>query len=471
MPSIYDRIYANAPVWLQNIGVSAYGIVWRQRRYGGRFREYVNQFVSREAFSEDNWDQYQTERLRSLLYYAGKNVPYYQKLFQQIGLSLQELANFKLSDLPKLPLLEKEYIRSNPDQFIALSTRSKRFNTYLTSGTTGTPLAIKWTVETDRLNQAAYEARVRRWAGLDYTMSRAMIGGRMVVPKADAPPPYWRYNLIERQLYMSAFHISPANVRDYVDALNRFRPDYLVGYASSHFFLARMIEELKLRVYQPKAVLTSSEKLTPEMRSVIENVYRCPVFDAYSGVEGSCLVSECEYHRLHISPDVGIVEILGEDGKNAVLGELGEVITTGLLNFEQPLVRYRMGDLATLSATLCPCGRKMPVIQELVGRLEDVVIGHDGREVVRFHGIFVGLPHIREGQVIQETRTRFRLRLVVDPGFSDEERKIINQRFHERLGNVDVLIEEVERIERTERGKFRAVISHVDRNDVDVRGE
>jgi phenylacetate-CoA ligase len=97
--------------------------------------------------------------------------------------------------------------------------------------------------------------------------------------------------------------------------------------------------------------------------------------------------------------------------------------------------------------------------------LEDLVIGPDGREMVRFHGIFLGLPHVREGQLIQETLTTFRVRLMVDAGFGDEERKIINQRFSERLGKVHISFEYVDHIERTERGKFRAVISRVNRKD------
>jgi len=459
----FERIYSASPVFVQNLGISAYGVLWKQRRYGGRFLEYVDQFISREIFSEDDWAQYQTEKLRELLVFAACNVPYYQQLFKENRLSLEDLTIFKLEDLPTLPILEKETIRRNPDLFIARNAYSKRLNTYLTSGTTGTPLAMIWSVETDRINQAAYEARVRRWAGLNYRMSRAMIGGRLVVPKADSPPPYWRYNLAERQLYMSAFHISPANASEYVKAFNRFQPDYLVGYASSHFLLARMIDEMKLKVHQPLAVLTSSEKLTPEMREIIERVYGCPVYDAYNGVEGSCLVSECDQHNLHVSPDIGIVEIVGNDDRQVSSGEVGEIITTGLINFNQPLIRYRMGDLATFSKSHCPCGRNMPVIQEIIGRLEDVVIGADGREMVRFHGIFVGVPHVQEGQVIQETLSKFTLRLVIDPEFNEQDKKNLYHRFEQRLGPINLNFEFVDQIERTERGKFRAVISYVKR--------
>lgn len=460
MPSVFDRIYAKSPVWIQNLGISAYGFVWKQRRFGGEFNSYVNGFIERETFTALDWHQYQTEKLRSLLVYADGHVPYYRDLFQQIGLARRDLQNFELMDLPKLPLLEKDMIRENPEAFI---NAGKKYNTYHTSGTTGTPLAIKWTNETDRWNAAAYEARVRRWAGLNYKMSRAMIGGRLVVPKGDAKPPFWRYNLAEKQLYMSAFHISPSNLADYATALNRFQPDYLVGYASSHYFLARMIDERNISMYQPKAILTSSEKLTDEMRAMLEKVYRCPVFDAYNGVEGSCLVSECEYHRLHVSPDVGIVEIVDERGQPLPAGEIGEVVTTGFLNFDQPLIRYRMGDIASISVAECPCKRQMSIIEELVGRLEDVVIGSDGRETVRFHGIFVGLTHVKEGQIVQHDLADFEIRLVVDEGFDGDERQIIKKRFEERLGLINLRFVYVENIERAQGGKFKAVISNVTR--------
>jgi len=353
-------------------------------------------------------------------------------------------------------------LRARQSDFLSDDLREKPA-AYKTSGTTGTPLTIRFTREGDRLAQAAYEARVRHWAGVDYRMSRGMIGGRMVVPKANAKPPFWRYNIFERQLYMSAFHISPANAPDYARALNRYQPDYLVGYASSHYFLARMLDEQGICMYQPTAVLTSSEKLTDEMRATIENVYGCEVYDAYSGVEICCQASECEHHRMHISPDVGIIELLDDADQPVPPGIPGRIVATGLLNFAQPLIRYDTGDIAILSGEGCPCGRQMPVFEELVGRIEDTVITRDGRETVRFHGIFIGLENVKEGQVIQEDYDRFRIRLVVGPEFGETERQIIYDRFEQRLGEIDLEYEFVDQIERTESGKFKAVISRVSR--------
>jgi len=463
MSTILDKIYSVSPTWLQNLGVSIYGLSWKQRRYGGGFRVYSSEFSRRDYYTYSQWRDYQQDQLRKLLVNAFSHVPYYKTLFLNHNITDNDLSIFKIEDLSQLPVLTKEIIRANQSKFLNDSLK-ERPNTYMTSGTTGTPLAIAFTREGDRLVQAAYEARVRKWAGVNYRMSRAMIGGRLVVPKADSNPPFWRYNFAERQLYMSAFHISPNNTPEYAKALNFYKPDYLVGYASSHFFLARMIDEIGINMYHPKAVLTSSEKLTKEMRNTIEKVYHCEVFDAYSGVEACCQASECENHRLHISPDMGIIEILDDNDRPVQAGTPGRIVATGLLNFAQPLIRYDTGDIGILSQESCPCGRQMPVIEELIGRLEDTVIGKDGRETVRFHGIFTGLDNVREGQVIQEDYDQFRVRLVVGNGFSNQDKKAIYDRFNQRLGQIKLEFEIVDRIERTERGKFKAVISEVQRN-------
>ncbi|MHA1279557.1 MAG: phenylacetate--CoA ligase family protein, partial [Candidatus Helarchaeota archaeon] len=355
MKNFIDRIYYISPPFIQSIGVSLYGLYWKQRRYGGDFKKYVASFKHREGLSLDDWKAYQETRLRQLLLYANEYIPYYRDLFVKLGIEQYDLEVFKLSDLRKLPVLSKEIFRDLQENFLSNNLNEKPA-TYMTSGTTGTPLAIKFTREGDRLAQAAYETRVRNWAGVDYKMSRGMVGGRMVVPKANAEPPFWRYNIFERQLYMSAFHISPANTPNYARALNHYKPDYLVGYASSHYFLARMLDEQGISMYQPKAVLTSSEKLSDDMRDMIEKVYGCEVFDAYSGVEACCQASECEYHNMHISPDMGIIEFLNDENQPVPLGVPGRIVATGLLNFAQPLIRYDTGDIAVLSEESCPCG-------------------------------------------------------------------------------------------------------------------
>ena len=128
----------------------------------------------------------------------------------------------------------------------------------------------------------------------------------------------------------------------------------------------------------------------------------------------------------------------------------------------QPFIRYRVGDLAMWDPDPCLCGRQMPVIKEVIGRIEDVVIGPDGRQMVRFHGVFTGQPNVREGQIIQEALSMIRVRVVPTHRFSQVDEQDIVNRVQQRLGNeVTVTVEKVREIPRTKAGKFQAVISYV----------
>jgi phenylacetate-CoA ligase len=229
----------------------------------------------------------------------------------------------------------------------------------------------------------------------------------------------------------------------------------------SFYLLARFILEDGLKVDAPlRAVVTTSEKVTRGMRETMEHAYRCPVFEEYSTVENAVFASECEYHHLHVSPDSGVVEILRADGTAAEPGEGGEVVATCLMRDYQPMIRFRLGDMAAWDPEPCRCGRAMPVIREVLGRVEDVIIGSDGREMVRFHGIFTDQPHIREGQIIQETLTRIRVKVVPAAGYSERDAANVTARMVQRLGpKVEIVVEPVESIPRTKAGKFQPVIS------------
>jgi phenylacetate-CoA ligase len=104
------------------------------------------------------------------------------------------------------------------------------------------------------------------------------------------------------------------------------------------------------------------------------------------------------------------------------------------------------------------------VIKEVVGRIEDVVVGPDGRQMVRFHGIFVDQPHVREGQIVQEAVDRIRAKVVAADGFGPDDERDIVRRIQQRLTDqVHVVVEVVDEIPRTKAGKFQAVVSLLDR--------
>lgn len=462
--SLFNSIYNQSPALFQNLMVSAYGYAWKKRRFGGIFETELIKAKDRENFSIELWNNYQQQQLTKILLHAFNHVPFYKKHFSDAGFSEKEIAQIDLSTLQNLPILSKEMLRSNGETTLLANQRESNGSFFASSGSTGTPTKILYSHAMHQRWSALFEARIRNWAGVSRFTSRGMIGGRRVLPDAANKPPFYRYNYFEKQLYFSAYHISKANASNYVDGINKYGVEYMTGYAMSNFFLARFIVENSLNVKPLKAVITSSEKLTLEMRTMLSKAYNCKTYDGWSGVESCALVSECEHGSLHISPDAGIIELLNDDLQPVGFNEVGNVYCTGFLNYDQPLIRYAIGDSMVLSDKTCSCKRAMPVIKEITGRVEDVVIGNDGREMVRFHGVFTGLNTIAQAQVIQTTIGEIFIKIVpVNNSVSAQEKQIIIDRVISQLGNIKVQIEEVQNIPLSANGKFKAVISTIKR--------
>ncbi len=455
------QLYAISPVFLQNMYISLYGYYWKRRRYGGCFKQKIEEFKLHEKFSEEQWVKYQTVELRKLLVHAFSTVPFYQDLYKSHGFSLQDFKKFELEDLQKLPYLEKEDLRKYGTTTL-LSTKRNKGKFYGSSGSTGTPTQIYFSRKFHQTWSALYETRARNWAGVNYKSPRSMIGGRRVLPTATSSPPFYRINKAESQFYFSAYHISDANASDYIVGLQKSKAAYLVGYATSIYLLAQSIHKQQLLAPKFKAVLTSSEKLTSNMRMLIEKVFKCKVYDAYSGMEACGLISENSEGELLFSPDSGVMEVLDDKGKSAKPGDTGEVIATGFLNYDQPLIRYRIGDYVKISKNQETLkGIKMLKIEEIEGRTEDVIVSSDGRKMVRFHSIFIGIQSIIMTQLIQKSIHAITIKLVVDSSYKTKNEEIMAERIKNQLGQISVEFEYVEAIEKANNGKYKAVISTI----------
>ena len=463
MGGLVDRIYGHLPLGLQNAAVSLYGWRWKRRRYGGVFAEELRRFKEREAYTREQWHDYQTTELRRLLVHAFETVPFYHRVYSSAGFGIDELRNFDLKDLRRLPLLSKNDLRQYGRSDLLSSKPEARGEFFASSGSTGTPTSILFSEAFHQRWSAAFEARIRHWAGLDRSMARGMIGGRRVVRSATAPPPYYRHNVFEKQTYFSAYHIAPDSADDYLEGIRRHGVEYMTGYAMSNFLLARMFDDLSLQAPELRAVVVSSEKLTPHMREVFARVYNCATYDSYSGVEACGLISENASGELMWSPDVAVLEVLDSEGNEVGPGEEGELVCTGLLNFDQPLIRYRIGDTVTLAPSQASeLGLEMPIIGEIGGRIEDVIVGPDGREMVRFHGVFIDLPGLVAAQVVQEERDSIRVNVIAEPEFGEPEEKLIAERLRSQLGDINVSIDKVTELSRNASGKIPAVISRLE---------
>jgi phenylacetate-CoA ligase len=151
---------------------------------------------------------------------------------------------------------------------------------------------------------------------------------------------------------------------------------------------------------------------------------------------------------------------------------VGELICTGLLNSDMPLIRYCVGDRGALPTKngFCECGRTLPMITSIDGRCDDMLYTFDGRSVGRLDPVFKGRLPIREAQIIQEALDLVRVRFIPAPGYSAAGGQSVIDRLRERLGPIEVILEQVDYIPRTSNGKFRAVICNLPKGNQQSAG-
>jgi len=261
---------------------------------------------------------------------------------------------------------------------------------------------------------------------------------------------------------MSSYHLAPALIPHYLDALDHYQIRYLEGYTSSLYALAAEALRLGRENLRISVAITNAEPVFGYQRETIAKAFHCTVRETYGMAEAVTAASECEAGCLHVWPEAGWIEVV-EDGQSLTHGAVGDLICTGLLNAAMPLVRYRVGDRGAIAAagTACRCRRTLPVLASVEGRLDDVLYTLDGRRIGRLDPVFKTDLPVQEAQIVQETLDRVRVRYVPASGFTPDAGRSIVERLQARMGRVHVVLEEVAEMPRTANGKFRAVISHV----------
>lgn len=442
-----QRFYSALPIPLQHACATAQGAKYSHWRYGGIFQEYLTELKRSEYLSADKLCQLQTAGLNQLLQFASTHVAHYRKH-------------------GPTEFTTKDQIRERPENFIADTVSRQALIPWQTSGTTGKPLTVYYSREAMQTMWSFVEL-YRNTAGVSKDVRRGQFTGRMIVPPGQAASKkvFWRRDLANHALLLSSVHLLPANLPFYAAALERFQPAYLSGYPSSMYLLAEYYRQSGRRAPQLKAVLTSAETLLEHQRQVIEDTFETRIFDQYGQAEMQSFWYECAAGRMHAHPLAGVTEILRPDGTPSVPGEIGEVVLTGLVNYAMPLIRYRVGDTARFAAESCPCGRGMPVIEEIGGRLDDFVYTLERGRLGRLDPVLKGVRNIVESQLDQESLEVLRVRFVPAPHFTAEDLQALENNLRARVGRgIRLEFECTDRIPRSANGKFRFVISHLDRS-------
>jgi phenylacetate-CoA ligase len=449
-------LYNHLPSFLRSFASTWHGQQLKRLRYGPATDQMVEEALSRETWTADQWREWQNGALRKVLNRAANRVPFYRDLWARRR-RLHDDSSWEM--LENWPILDKETLRSDPRAFLADDRVASKMLHVYTSGTTGKPLEMWQGRDTVRSWYALFEARWRRWYGVTRHSRYGMLGGQLVTPVEQRKPPFWVWNSSLNQLYFSSYHLAPDLIGYYLDAIVRYRIEYLWGYASSLCLLAETALRQNRTDLKMKVVVLNAEPVYDYQRQTIEAAFQCPARETYGMTEKLAAASECEFGNLHLWPEAGIIEVL-ENDRPVSPGESGELVITGLLQRDMPLIRYRIGDRGSLRPPnqTCNCGRTLPMIAAVDGRSDDILYTSDGRGIGRLDPVFkVGLP-VKEIQIIQEAIDRLRVRLVPTARFSQADADLIRNRLYQRMGKLEILFETVDVIPRGPNGKFRAVI-------------
>ena len=442
-----QQLYSALPIPLQHACATAQGAKYYHWRYGGIFQEYLSALKRTEYLPADELRKLQSLEIDRLRRFVSTQVPHYRKH-------------------DPATLTTKDQIRERPEDFIADTFPRRTLIPWHTSGTTGKPLTVYYSREAMQKMWAFVEL-YRNAAGVTKNDRRGQFTGKMIVPprQSESTKTFWRRDLANHALLLSTVHLLPGNLPFYAAALEHFQPVYLSGYPSSMYVLAQYYRQSGRHAPQLKAALTSAETLLEHQRRAIEEAFKTRVFDQYGQAEMQSFWYECEAGRMHAHPLAGITEILRPDGTPAALGEMGEVVLTGLVNYAMPLVRYRVGDTARFATESCSCGRGMPVIEEIGGRLDDFVYTRERGFLGRLDPVLKGVRNIVESQLEQESLDVLRVRFVPAARFTAEDLQMLETNLRARVGrSIHLEFECTDRIPRSANGKFRFVISRLDRN-------
>jgi phenylacetate-CoA ligase len=408
---------------------------------------------SRVWLSTSKLQEIQDEKLKMLLNHAYENVGFYRRLFDSVGIRPKDIRD--LEDMPKIPITTKTQLQNAKKEIVAKN--SKICVEYKTSGSTGIPLTLYFSMEDAIYSRGMYE-RARVENGFRILRDKLLyIGSPYVIPNKREC--YEKFG-IRRKEGINVFE--PLHVQ--IEAFKRVKPDAIWGYASAIKLLAKAIREEEGRGVSPRLIFTSSESLDSETRNLINAVFKVNPIDVYASWEGGCMAWECSEHAgYHMNMDKVLMEFVGENGERVKAGERGRVIITNLHSFAMPIVRYNLGDFAIPTYEECRCGRGGYLVKAVEGRCDDFIKLSDNRLVAPpvIWSTMKSVPGISEFQVVQEKEDEIVVYIVKLDEFRDvrvfEE---VERKFKEILGNsISVKTKIVEKIQREKSGKLRSVIS------------
>lgn len=440
----------------QSLG-KAWRLVPRRWRLGATYQKFRRLLEESREWGEADLREYQIRQLRRSLVHASNFCPYYQRAFARAKFRPETVTD--IEDLGGCPYLTKGDVQRHLTELVSREVPEHRRLYLTTGGSTGVPVGFYLHKGVSRPKEQAFLEAMWRRAGYTDRSRLAVIRGHVTDQRAGGR--IARHDPTRDWLMLSSYHLTAERLPDYLDAIERFRPDILHAYPSAALLLAEYLEASGQTWRTPlTAVLCGSERLTLPQKRVLERVFGCRVYRWYGHSERVVLAGEGERtENFYFFPQYGLVEFgpPDEDG-------LCEVIGTSFDNLAMPMIRYRTGDYVRLVGGGEEWEYPWPAVADIAGRGQEFLVALGGRKIsltaVNMHdAIFDDLYAV---QFYQESPGRAEFRYVPAPGFQASRLEAIRVGLQRKLGDEFKLVfRQVQETEKTERGKHRWLVSRL----------
>ena len=416
------------------------------------------QFDQSQWWPAERMLEQQFRQLRLLIAHATANVPHYRDHLMHAGVSALE--HITPETFLRWPVQDKRDLQSDAQRFEATSMPAGHgeWRLVTTSGSSGEPLRAA-TTDAAIFVQHALVLRSQLWYGFDFRRKHAfirMFGASERFP--DWGPPA-----------NAVFRTGPSTQASHTDDhsaqlewICREKPVYLKAHAVT---IRAILEESRRSGRVPegmRAIIVFGAMLPHGTRELARELWHAALFDVYSASEVGSIAFQCPDHAgLHVQSEHVYVEVLRDDGSPCAPGESGRVIVTDLHNFAMPLIRYELRDHARLAGP-CPCGRGLPVLEEILGRSGQIAVDPSGRRFLGHLnlGFWTTVAPIIQRQVVQHTPSKLELRYVAHRDLSaDEKSEIVRHIGNAMRYDYEIAFTRMAQIPRNPGGKFDEFVS------------
>ena len=397
--------------------------------------------------------------LHQLLEYAKDHSAYYSELlpgreFNSIPTLTRDIMQVRFDDIRTKPELPNAYVNrsggsiENPATFVqdghyegwALATQGYYFKEFLGVEMDTVKNVWLWASERDAevVRRGGFRDEVRRFLG--------------------------------NKIWLSTYKADEKRWLECIDVIQRYRPHYVAGYASSLYQMALVARRHNIRLHRPAFVYSAAESMHSFMRDLVEEQFGAKVYEYYGSREVGAVAGECSRGNMHIFVMNNLVEVLDDCGQVVDDGSEGNLVITCLHNYSFPMIRYEINDVGVKGSGRCSCGSKLPYLARLSGRITDYFVTKNGSSV---HGKFViplllSRDWVDDFQVDQLEVNRLKIRIVPRGDVVEDDTHEINARLRAVMDE-DCMVEweYVPSIDRYPHGKTILTRCLIPKEDLD----